>query len=77
MKKILLQSVLVLFFIQSQAQENIISDSNNQAYDPSFTTSTDGKIIMSFVEKDKNNKIKFYYSYYDGNTFGSKSMFPL
>lgn len=77
MKKILLQSVLVLFFIQSQAQENIISDSNNQAYDPSFTTSTDGKIIMSFVEKDKNNKIKFYYSYYDGNTFGSKIYVPI
>jgi hypothetical protein len=77
MKKILLQSLIVLFFIQSQAQENIISDSKNQAYDPSFTTSVDGKIILSFVEKDKNNKVKFYYSLYDGNAFGNKIYVPI
>lgn len=77
MKNIIFQALLLLFFIQSQAQENIISDSNNQAYDPSFTTSADGKIIMSFVEKDNNNKIKFYYSYYEGNTFGPKNYVPI
>jgi hypothetical protein len=77
MKKIFALILIILTVVKSYAQENIISDSNNQASVPSFTTTSEGKIILSFVEKDAENKIKFYYCYFDGKNFGTKNYVPI
>ena len=77
MKKGIILVLHLLFFIKIQAQENIISDASKQASVPSFTTTVDGKIVLSFVEKDAENHTRFYYCYFDGNTFGSKNYVPI
>jgi hypothetical protein len=77
MKKIFVLYLFFLATVKNHAQENIISDSNNQAFGPSFTTTSDGKIILSFVEKDAQKRVKFYFCYFDGNKFGPKNYVPI
>ena len=77
MKKVFTLLLVILVSVKSYTQENIISDSKNLASVPSFTTTPDGKIVLSFVEKDAENKIKFYYCYFDGKNFGRKNYVPI
>ena len=77
--KIFLIILLIPFlsFFKS-IEEGFISNSANNAAVPSFTTTPDGKIILSWVETEKiSKKVSFFYSIFDGYTFGEKIKVPI
>jgi len=67
----------ILSFIKS-IEEGVISNSANNAAVPSFTTTPDGKIVLSWVETEKiSKKVLFFYSIFDGLSFGKKIKVPI
>ena len=69
--------IQILSFIKS-IEEGVISNSANNAAVPSFTTTPNGKIVLSWVETEKiSKKVLFFYSIFDGYTFGEKIKVPI
>ncbi|MFN8431550.1 MAG: sialidase family protein [Spirosomataceae bacterium] len=77
MKNIVFFTLATLFFTKGFAQEFVVSDSKNQGFNPSFTKTKNGEILLSFVEKDTAKKVRFYYCKFDGKALGPKNYVPI
>ena len=77
MKNFIFFTFAILLFSKVLAQDSVISDSKNQGFNPSFTETHNGEILLSFVEKDSEKKVRFYYCKFDGKTFGPKNYVPI
>lgn len=78
MKKILIcLSIIALVAFNKANNETVISNPANIAAVPSFSTMPDGKVVLSWTEKDALKKVSFLYSIYDGNGFTQPVRVPV
>ncbi|WP_259015833.1 exo-alpha-sialidase [Emticicia fluvialis] len=78
MKNVLIYLAIIgLFSFRKANDENQISSPANAGAIPSFTTTAKGDIVLSWVEKDAQKKVSFYYSLFDGTGFGKPRRVPI
>lgn len=70
-------AIISLFSFRNADPENAISSPANAGAIPSFTTTAKGDIILSWVEKDAQKKVSFYYSIYNGTGFNKPVQVPI
>ncbi len=76
MRKFLIMALLIFSTkLVGQIKKNnaiTVSEKENQGVSPYFTQNKNGEVFMSWCEKDKSQKVKFYFSKFNGNTFENK-----
>ncbi|WP_460470059.1 sialidase family protein [Emticicia fontis] len=77
MKTLIYFSFIILFSFMKVDKDTTISNPSNTAAVPSFSTMPDGKVVLSWTEKDALKKISFFYSIYDGKGFGQTIKVPV
>ena len=77
MKNLIYLLLIVIVSFTKIETENLISNPANIAAVPSFTTTPDGKVVLSWTERDALKKVSFYYSIYDGKGFNAPIKVPV
>lgn len=77
MKNLIYLSLITLLSFTKVDNEIVVSNPANVAAVPSFSTMPDGKVVLSWTERDNLKKVSFLYSIYDGKGFTQPIKVPV